>query len=142
MSGASHGDGVNQIHAVLFQFVRNRAEDRVRVFFLEPHEDAHRAQVGPEIEQVFRRNLAEHDALLHAAAGEGGNHFAELADLEPDDVVHERRERGIGLALGGGADDALDAGGAGEPGELQRQRAVAGDEADGFGREVHLSKAE
>ena len=102
---------------------------------------AHRAQVGAEVEKVFRRDLAGHDALLHAAAGERGNHFAELADFEPDDVVHQRRERGIGLALGGGGDDALHAGGAGQPRELQRQRAAAGDEADGFGRKIHAIRA-
>ena len=126
---------LDEFHAVLFQFIGNRAENRVRILFLEPHEDPHRAQVGPEIKQVFRRDLAEHDDLLHAPAGERGDHLPELADLDPDDVVHERRERGV--ALGGGGDDAFDAGGAGEPGEFQRQRAVAGDEADGFERKVH-----
>jgi len=60
-----------------------------------------------------------------------------LANVEPDDVVHERRERGIRLAFDGGADDAFDAGCSREARKIQRQRAAAGDEADGFGRKMH-----
>jgi hypothetical protein len=128
---------VDEFHAVLFQFIGNRAKNRVRIFLLQPQQHAHGPKIGAEVEQVFGRDLAGHDALLHAPAGEGGNHLADLADVEPDEVVHERGERGIGFALGGDGDDAFDAGGAGQPGEFERQRAAAGNEADGFKRQIH-----
>jgi hypothetical protein len=131
------GRSVDEFHAVFLQFIGHGAEQSVRVFFLHPHEHTHCAEIGTQVEKIFRRELAGHDALLDAAAGEGGNHLADLADIEPDDLIHQRGECGVGLALGGDGDDALDAGGAGQPREIERQRAAAGDEADGFKRKVH-----
>ena len=110
--------GVNQFHAVLFQFVGNRAKNRVGIFLLEPEQERHRPQIGPEVVKVFRRNLAGHDALRDTAVGEGG-------------------ERGVGLVFKRDSDELFHAGGARLPGEFQRERAVAGDEAERCGRGVH-----
>jgi len=124
----------HQFHAVLFEFVGDGAEDRVGVLFLEAEQDSHGAQIRPQVEQVFRGHLAGHDALFHAPVGEGGNHLGKLSNLEPGDVVHQSGQSWVGLALHGGGDDALDAGGAGQPCEIEWQRAAAGNQADGFKR--------
>ena len=78
--------------------------------------------------------------MLDAAATECQNHFGKLANLEPDDFVHERRERGIGFIFKRDGDEPFDAGGARLPRELQRQRAVAGDETQRFERDVQFNK--
>ena len=71
--------------------------------------------------------------MTHAAGGEGGDHFGKLADLEPDDVVHQRGQLGVGLAVKGGGHQPFGALGAGLAGKEQRQRAIAGDDANGVG---------
>ena len=107
------------------------------VLFLQAHEHAEGTEVGAKVKEVFRGHLPGHDTLGDAAFGKGADHFAELADLEPDDVIHQRDQRGIGFAFHGGADNAAHAGGSGEPGEFERQRAAAGNQTDGFERKVH-----
>jgi len=64
--------------------------------------------------------------LPYAPVGERGNHFRKLADFEPDDVVHERRERRIGFIFERDGDEPFDPGGARQPGKFQRQRTIAG----------------
>jgi hypothetical protein len=64
------------------------------------------------------------------------------ADAQPDDFVHEFCQFRIGLIFKRDGHELLHSGGARVPGEFQRQRAVAGDEAEGCGRGVHLPEAE
>ena len=64
--------------------------------------------------------------------GEGGDHLRELADPEPDDFVHQRGERGVGLAFEGDGDEPLDPLAARLFGEDQGQRTVAGDDPKAF----------
>lgn len=101
----------------------------MRIFLFEANEHAHGAQVGAEVEKIFGRDLADHDALGNAAAGEGIDEFVELADLEPDDFVDERGEVGICFAFKGDCDQAADAGAASFARERKRQRTIAGDDA-------------
>ena len=94
MSGLSHG--VASINSTPSFFNSSAIAPKIvwAFFSLSRNSNAHRPQIGPEIVKIFRRDLADHDALLDAAVGEGGNHFGKLADLEPDDVVHERASAG------------------------------------------------
>src|SRR5437867_8096284 len=75
--------------------------------------------------------------MLDAAVREGADHFRELADLEPHHVIHKLRQFGIRLAFERHGDQSPDAHAARLAGEKQGQRAVAGDDADGFGRRCH-----
>ena len=88
-------------------------------------------------EQVLRRKLSGHHALFDAAAGECGDHFTDLARVQPNNLVHQPRQGRIGFTLGRHGDDAFDPGGTGESRKIERQRAVAGNQADGFERQVH-----
>ena len=107
------------------------------VLFAQAQQQAHGAEVRAKVEKVLRGDLAGHDALLDAAAGEGGDHLRELADLEPDDFVHQRGEGRIGLAFEGDRDEAFYPLAAGFLGEEQRQRPVAGDDAQGLNVDGH-----
>ena len=129
--------GLDQLDPVLFQLIGNGAEDRVRVLFLEPQQQGQRAEVGAEVVEVLRGDLARHDALADAAAGEGGDHLRELADLEPDDLVHQRGERGVGFAFERDGHEPLDPLAAGFSGEDQRQRTIAGDNPQAVRRAGH-----
>jgi hypothetical protein len=68
--------------------------------------------------------------LPDSSVVEGGNHFGKLADPEPDDVVHERHKRGIGFIFKRDGNEPFDSDGARLTRKLQRQRAVAGNEAE------------
>ena len=94
----------------------------------------HGAKIGPKLEEVPWGNLTGHDTLFDAAVSESGNHFRELADFDPYDLVHQRSQRGIGLAFKGDGDQALDSLVARLPGEDERQRTVAGNDADAIHR--------
>jgi hypothetical protein len=131
------GSRLDQFHAVFFKLIRHGAKDGVGIFFLQTHENAHRAQVGAKIKEVFGGDLAEHHALFHAPVGKRADHFAQLADFHPNDVIHQFGERRVGLTLGGGGDETFHTGGAGKPGKFKRQRAIACDEAERFRCEIH-----
>ena len=126
------GRGRDEFHAFFFQFIGDGAKNRMGILLPQAQQHAHRAEVGAEVEKVFGRHLAGHDALPHTASGEGGNHFSELADLEPDDVIHKLGERGVGLVLERHGDESSNTRRARGLRELQRERAVAGNDAERF----------
>ena len=85
------------------------------VFFSQFEQQAHGAQVGANLEQVLRRNLASHDALGDGVVGERGNHPGKLADFDPDNLVHQTRKFGMGLVFESDRDQPLDPQGTGLP---------------------------
>ena len=130
-------NGFDEFDPVFFQFVGDRTKNGVGVPFFDFEEERHRPQVGTEIEKIFGSDLPDHDALMNIAAGEGGNHLGKLADLEPDDFVHQRGQCGIGLSIKRDGDKAFDTQCAGLPGENQWQETIAGNHSQG----VELSHA-
>ena len=100
--------GLDQLDALPLQLVGNRAEDRVGVLLPQAQQQRQGAEVRAKVEQVLRGDLAGHDAVLDAPVGEGGDHLRELADLEPDDFVHQRGKRGVRLAFDRHGDEPLD----------------------------------
>jgi hypothetical protein len=66
---------------------------------------------------------------MNFRGGEGGNHFGKLADLEPDNFIHERSESGIGFAIEGDRYEAFDAKSASLAGEDKRQGTITRDDA-------------
>ena len=129
--------GVDEFDAVLFEFVGDAAENGVGVLFLEAEEECHGAEVGTEVEEIFGGDLSDHDALGDAAFAEGFDEFVELPDFEPDEVIDECGELGVGLVVEADGDEAGDAERAGLAREEERQGAVAGDDAEGFRRVDH-----
>ena len=121
IKGAEPGGRVDQLDPILPQFLRHRAEERVRVLFLEPQQHAQGAEIRPNIIEVLGRKLPGHDTLLDAPAGKGGNHLVQLAHLQPNDLVHQGGEGGVRLAFKSNRDEALDAQAAGLFREDQRQ---------------------
>ena len=101
------------------------------ILLLEPQQDAKGAEVGAKFIQVLRGHLTRHDALPDPAAGKGGDHLGELADLEPYDVVHQRGECGIGLVLNSDRDEPTDALEASLPREDQWEGTITGYDAEG-----------
>jgi hypothetical protein len=67
MSGASHG--VASISSTPSFFNSSAIAPKIvcAFFSLSRISNAHRAQIGAEVKKIFRRDLADHDALLHAA---------------------------------------------------------------------------
>ncbi len=63
---------------------------------------------------------------------EGLDHFGELADADPGDVVDVAGEFGVGFPFEGDCDDVLDAGLAGFAGDEDREGPVAGDDTEGL----------
>ncbi len=135
--GLEPGRGRDELDAFFLQFLGDAAEEGVGVFFLEAEEESHRAQVGAEVEKIFRRDLAGHHALGDAAFAEGGDEFVELADFEPDEIIDERGERGVGFVVEGDGDEARDAQRAGLAREEEREGAVARDDAEDVRRVRH-----
>ena len=129
--------GFDEFHPVFLQFLRNGAKNGVGIFLLESEQKAHRAQVGSNFVKISGRNLASHDALFDAAFGEHSNHFRKLADLEPNDLVHERCEGRFRFALERHGDEPLDSQFAGLTREFNWQPAIAGDEAKRVENRVH-----
>ena len=127
--GFQPGCRLDQLHAVLFQRIGNRAENRAGISFFELQQQCHGAEVRAKIEKILWRNLTHHDALLHAARREGRDHFGKLADFQPDDIIDEFRQFGIGFALKRHRHEPFDAQVARLFGEKQRQRAIACDDA-------------
>ena len=125
------------MNAFLLQFIGDAAENGVGVFFFEAKQQAHRSEVGAEIEKIFRRDLADHHALGDAALAEGGDEFVQLPDFEPHEVIDERGERGVGLVVERDGDEARDAQRAGLPREEEREGAVARDDAEDVRRVRH-----
>src|SRR5690349_23521926 len=107
------------------------------IFFFDAEKERHSAQIRPKVKKIFRSNLTSHNAMCHVAISEGGYHFGELTDFQPDDVVDQCGQRGIGLVLKGDSDQALNALGSGLVGEEERKRAIACDDAKGFEGRVH-----
>ena len=99
--------GLNQFHAVFFQFIRNRPEDGMGVPFFDLEQQRHRAQIQAQVKEVLRRDLTHHDALFDSAVREGGNHFAQLAHAQPHDFIHKLRQHGVCFILKCDRHDAL-----------------------------------
>src|SRR3989442_13905682 len=79
----------------------------------------------------FRRP-SRHDGTAHARVAEGTDHLAELAHAHPGHRIDEAVDGRVGLTTMGYGDDAH-AFALRRLREDQREAAVAGDEADGFG---------
>jgi hypothetical protein len=65
-----------------------------------------------------------------------------LSDFDPDNVIDKGSKRRVCLSLRRGNDDALDPGGASQPGKLKWQRTVAGNQANGIKRQIHAIRVE
>ena len=90
-------------------------------------------KVGPEVEEIPRRDLARHHRGGGTALLGGVDHAAKLADAHPMDLVHESRQRRIGLPLEGGGFDPIHARLAGPFHCKERVGAVAGDQEECLG---------
>src|SRR6266404_2929466 len=53
------GSGLNEFDAILFQFIGNRAEDSVRIFFFQTHQHSHGPKIGTDVIEILGRDLAE-----------------------------------------------------------------------------------
>ena len=76
---------------------------------LQPRQHHERLDVGAQIKKVLGMNLAGHDRMAGAGFFEKGEHSSELADAHPFDLIHERRERGVGFILKSSRHDPRDA---------------------------------
>src|SRR5688572_4764260 len=65
----------NKLDAFLSELVRNGAKDRLSILLLQPKQQTHGAQIGSEVEQVLRRDLAEHHTVPRSPSGQRGDHF-------------------------------------------------------------------
>ena len=130
MSGPSQGSGSISLIPSLANSSAMAPKIECAFFSFSFRSMPRRAEVGPQIEQIPGRDLAEHHAPAHAPLREGGDHFGKLADPEPDDFVHQRSQLRVRLAVKGHGDQASDPLGPGLPGKEQRQRSAAGDDPD------------
>ncbi|MFM1942022.1 MAG: hypothetical protein RI897_1004 [Verrucomicrobiota bacterium] len=103
------GGGLDEFDAFLPEFVGDGAEDGVGVFGFEFEEEAEGAEVGADVEEVFGGDLSGHDTVVDVLFLEGLDHFGELADADPGDVVDELGEFGVGFPFEGDGGDMLDA---------------------------------
>ena len=128
------GGGWEEFDAVLGQRVSHRTEEGFGVAFFEFGEEEEGGEVGAEVEEIFRGELAGHDGVAGAGFFGVSDQLAELADAEPAEVIDFGGEGGIRFALESCGAEALDPGPAGRGGELERIASVAGNDEKGFGR--------
>jgi hypothetical protein len=69
------------------------------VLLFEPEQQSRGAQIRTKVEEILRRDLAEHNALSNVVAREGLDELSELSDFQPDDFVHESGKVGARLIL-------------------------------------------
>jgi hypothetical protein len=100
----------------------------VGIFFLQAEQHSQGAEVRPEIEEVPGRDLADHNAVFDLAFSKSPDHFGKLAYFEPDSLVDDLGQAGVGFTLEGDGDEAADTQLASLAGENERQGTVAGDE--------------
>jgi hypothetical protein len=104
----------------------------------QPEQQTHCPEIGADIEQVFRRNLAEHHAMPDASLGQSRNHPRKLSDLDPRNFIHERGQLGIRFALECDSYESFNSHTSGLAGKHQRQRPASGDDTarlDGLAHE-------
>lgn len=131
--GLEPGGGFDEFDAFLAEFVGDGAEDGVGVFGFEFEEEAEGSEVGADVEEIFGGDLSGHDAVVDVLFLEGLDHFGELADADPGDVVDVLGEFGVGFPFEGDGGDALNTGLAGFAGDEDGEGAVAGDDTEGLG---------
>ena len=110
------------------------SEERLGIAFLELGQHEQCGEVGAEVEEVFRRDLAGHDGLCRTGLFGVGREFAELSDPQPTQVVHQAGQCRIGLVLERGGAKAFHPLAAGSLGELERIVSVPGDDEKRIGR--------
>ncbi len=122
------GGGGEEFDAVFGKGIGDGAEEGFGVAFFELGEEKEGGEVGAEVEEIFRGELAGHDGVVATGFFGVGEELAELADAEPAEVIDFGAEGGVGFVLEGGGEEAGDAGAAGGGGELERVASVAGDD--------------
>ena len=98
----------------------------------QAHQQAQRAKVGAQVEEVLGGDLPDHDALLHTALGEGLAQFVQLPHPHPFDLVDQFGELGVGLIFEGGGDQTFHPHVAGLLRQLERQGTISCNDAEGF----------
>lgn len=101
--------------------VGDGAEEAFGVAFLKAGQEEKGFEVGAEVEEAARGDLAGHDGAVDASLAEEIEEAAELADAHPAGLVGCLGEVGGGLALEGGETDG---GGAGLTGRIEEQAGV------------------
>jgi len=110
--------------------VRDCAENGFGIAARELREEDEGFDVGAQVEEIARMDLAGHDGVGRAGFFQNSKQFSELADAQPFEFIDERRERGVGLILKSGGGDPRDARGARGAGHGLRVGAVAGDDRE------------
>ena len=128
------GGGGEEFDPLFGEGVGHGAEEGFGVTFFELGEKEEGGEVGAQVEEIFRRELAGHDGVAGAGFFGVGEELAELSDAKPTEVIDFGGEGGIGFVLEGGGAEACDTGSAGGGGELERVASVAGDDEKWIGR--------
>jgi len=116
--------------AGFFKFVGDRSKERLGIALPELCQQEEGMEVGAEVEEIPRGDLARHHRGSGPALLGGIDESAELADAHPLDLIHESGKRGIGLSLESGCNHF---GNAGFSGALRRKAgigAVTGDQKE------------
>jgi len=121
----------DEFNAIFAEFVGDRTEDRVRIFFFHAQEQREAAQVGANIKNVFRRDLAGHNTMADAGVLESGNQFGKLADTNPMHGIDQVLKGAIGFAGKTDGNDAFNPGATRLARDFKRQGTATGDDAKG-----------
>ena len=128
------GGGGEEFDAVFGKGVGDGAEEGFGVAFFQLGEKEEGGEVGAEVEEIFRRELARHDGVAGAGFFGVGDKFAELSDPEPAQVIDQSGKGRVGFILERGGTKPSHTATARGLGELERVASVPGDDEKRFGR--------
>ena len=112
------------------ELVGDRGEDGFGVTLFQFREDDERFHIRPQIEKIFRRNLAGHDRAMNFVFPKKFQQATQLTDAEPLDNIDMFVDRRIGFVSKCRRDDFPHACFARSGGEDFRINAVARDDSE------------
>ena len=105
--GLQPGRSIDQLNPLLLKFIRNRSENRARIFFLEPQQQPQPAEVRAHVEQVLGRDLPGHYAMPNTALFKRIDELGKLSDFDPVSLVSERFDLRTGFVREGDSHNLL-----------------------------------
>ena len=102
---AEPGGGLDEFDPFAAEFLGDRPKDGMGVLGLEFQKEGQSAEVGSDVEEIARSDLARHDTFADFLLLERLNHFSELAHLDPGDVIDEFSQGRVSFAIEGHGDN-------------------------------------